>query len=131
LTLPSSELDAVLSLEERRIAAMKASDADALDAMLADQLVYTHSRARVDDKRSYLASVAGRAMTYLEITRENVQAARHGDTVVISARVRMQVDSKEGVRVLDNQSLSVWSKADGEWKYLAWQATPIAPARGS
>jgi ketosteroid isomerase-like protein len=126
MALQATELDAVLSLEDRRIAAMKSSDADALDAMIADELVYTHSRARVDTKRSYLASVAGRAMTYLEITRENVQAARHGDTVVISARVRMRVDSREGVRVLDNQSLSVWSKADGQWKYLAWQATPIA-----
>jgi hypothetical protein len=129
--MPSTELDTVLSLEERRIAAMKASDADSLDALLADQLVYTHSRARVDDKQSYLASVAAGAMTYLEITRENIRAARHGDTVVISARVRMRVDSKEGIRALDNQGLSVWSKADGQWKYLAWQATPIAPAAGS
>jgi ketosteroid isomerase-like protein len=127
--MQTNELDAVLSFEESRIAAMKASDAKALDAMLADELVYTHSRARVDNKRSYLASVAERAMTYVEITRENVQAARHGDTVIISARVRMHVDSKEGVRVLDNQGLSVWSKADGQWKFLAWQATPIAPAR--
>jgi ketosteroid isomerase-like protein len=127
--MQANELDLVLQLEERRIAAMKASDVDALDAMLADELVYTHSRARVDTKASYLASVAARAMTYAEITREDIHAARHGDTVVISARVRMHVDPKAGARVvLDNQSLSVWSKVDDTWKYLAWQATPIPPA---
>lgn len=121
-----TEIDHVLALEETRIAAMKASDAEVLERLLADELIYTHSRARLDTKASYLAAVRAHAMTYVEITRENVHAARHGDTVVITARFKMRVDAKDGTSLLlDTQCLSVWSRFAGNWQYLAWQATPI------
>ena len=47
----------ILALEDRRCAAMTGADADALAAMLHDDLVYTHSSGVVDDKASYLGAI--------------------------------------------------------------------------
>src|SRR5258708_37034428 len=52
----SSEKE-ILSLEEKRYAAMTASDFGALEALLHDQLLYTPSSAATDTKASWLESL--------------------------------------------------------------------------
>ena len=47
---------------------MLAGDAAVLDELCSDDLIYTHSKADSDDKRSYLHKVGTRYFTYLEIT---------------------------------------------------------------
>ena len=41
-------MDEIIELENQRIAAMIAGDEATLDAVLADDLIYTHSTARVE-----------------------------------------------------------------------------------
>ena len=47
----------VLALEHKRIEAMTKGDMKALEALVHDQLVYTHSSASVDDKASWIESM--------------------------------------------------------------------------
>ena len=47
---------------------MIAGDTVVLDELCSDDLIYTHSKADHDDKRSYLHKVGSRYFTYLEIT---------------------------------------------------------------
>jgi hypothetical protein len=53
-------IDEIKGLEDRRYWAMLAGDAAVLDELCSDDLIYTHSKADYDDKRSYLHKV-GRA----------------------------------------------------------------------
>ena len=58
----------IKALEDRRYRAMLAGDMAVLDELCSDDLIYTHSKADYDDKRSYLHKVGTRYFTYLEIT---------------------------------------------------------------
>ena len=44
----------IKALEDRRYRAMLAGDMAVLDELCSDDLIYTHSKADHDDKRSYL-----------------------------------------------------------------------------
>ena len=93
--MPSDDeaIDEIKALEDRRYRAMLAGDAAALDELCSDDLIYTHSKADYDDKRSYLHKVGTRHFTYPEIThpadrilvvdavwlRDQLVAARLGD----------------------------------------------------
>src|ERR1700735_4309012 len=51
-----------------RYSAILAVDMAVLDELCSDDLIYTHSKADYDDKRSYLHKVGSRYFIYLEIT---------------------------------------------------------------
>ena len=61
-------IDEIKALEDRRYRAMLVGDVAVLDELCSDDLIYTHSKADYDDKRSYLHEVGTRYFTYLEIT---------------------------------------------------------------
>jgi ketosteroid isomerase-like protein len=46
----------IINLDKKRMLAMATKDIAALDALLADDLVYTHSTARLDTKQSLMGS---------------------------------------------------------------------------
>ena len=56
-------IDEIKGLEDRRYRAMLAGDAAVLDELCSDDLIYTHSKADYDDKRSYLHKVGTRYFT--------------------------------------------------------------------
>ena len=47
-------MDEILALENRRIEAMLKGDVQTLEEILADDLIYTHTTARLDDKASFI-----------------------------------------------------------------------------
>jgi ketosteroid isomerase-like protein len=53
-------IDEIKVLEDRRYRAMLAGDIAVLDELCSDDLIYTHSKADYDDKRSYLHKVETR-----------------------------------------------------------------------
>lgn len=114
-------------LEERRYRAMLAADIAALDALLSDVLVYTHSNATVDDKASYLDKVATSYFDYREISRPDERIVVVGGTALVTGRMvaRVIMEGKTE-RHLDNRSLAVWAReGDGRWRFVAYQPTPI------
>ena len=63
-------MDEILALENRRIEAMLKGDVQVLDEILADDLIYTHTTARLDTKASFIDAVKTGKSVYnsLEIT---------------------------------------------------------------
>ncbi|MBA4789595.1 MAG: nuclear transport factor 2 family protein [Rhizobiales bacterium] len=118
--------DRIRVLEEQRYAAMLAADIPALDVLLSDNLVYSHSNATVDDKASYLAKVKSGHFEYLEISHPEERMVVIGSTVLVlgrmSGRVRMNGQAE---RRLNNRTLTVWAEEDGRWRMAAFQPTPI------
>ncbi len=115
----------IKQLEDQRYAAMCAADAAALDKLLADSLVYTHSYGGADSKASYLEGIRSKKWVYRKIERpkENIQV--HGDCVIVTGQVRIELLSDGKPKTLSSAYTDVWIKGPKGWQMVAWQSTPL------
>jgi ketosteroid isomerase-like protein len=116
----------IRSLEDRRYRAMCEADAKALDELLADSLVYTHSYGGADSKASYLEGIRGKKWVYRKVERpkENIQV--HGDCAVVTGQVRIELMAEGKPKTLNSAYTNVWIKGPKGWQMVAWQSTPLA-----
>jgi ketosteroid isomerase-like protein len=118
--------DTIKELEDRRYAAMCAADAAALDLLLADSLVYTHSYGGADSKASYLEGIRAKKWQYRRIERPKEEIQVHGDCAVVTGQVRIELLSDGKPKTLNSAYTNVWIKGVKGWQMVAWQSTPIA-----
>jgi uncharacterized protein (TIGR02246 family) len=119
-----SQIETVRDLEERRYRAMADRDVAALDALLADELVYTHSSSARDSKSSYLEALRAGRLDYERIEHPEEEILVSGDTAVVVGRMQATVLVNGARRSLDSATLAVWVRRDGRWQLLAYQSTP-------
>ena len=117
--------DDIRKLEDRRYKAMCDADAKALDELLADSLVYTHSYGGADSKASYLDGIRSKKWQYRKIERpkENIQV--HGDCAIVTGQVRIELLSEGKPKTLNSAYTNVWIKGAKGWQMVAWQSTPL------
>jgi ketosteroid isomerase-like protein len=117
--------DEIRKLEDRRYKAMCDADAKALDELLADSLVYTHSYGGADSKASYLDGIRSKKWQYRKIERpkENIQV--HGDCAIVTGQVRIELLSEGKPKTLNSAYTNVWIKGAKGWQMVAWQSTPL------
>ena len=115
----------IRSLEDQRYAAMCAADAAALDKLLADSLVYTHSYGGSDGKASYLEGVRAKRWVYRKIERPKANIQLHGDCAVVTGQVRIELLSEGKPKTLNSAYTNVWIKGPQGWQMVAWQSTPL------
>jgi ketosteroid isomerase-like protein len=113
----------ILALEEKRCAAMTGRDADALAAMLHDDLVYTHSSGVVDDKATYVDAIRSGRTRYHSIERAGEHVRAYGDTVLVTGNAAIEVDVNGQHKSLRLCYLDVWTRTPQGWKFVAWQST--------
>lgn len=113
----------ILGLEAKRIAAMVNKDIATLDALLADDLTYTHSGGTTDTKASFTTLIKERGR-YQGVDYSNTQVIPFpgGNTVAVRGRAQIRL---EGVAAYPVLFLDVWTRRDGAWKMVAWQATRV------
>ena len=111
----------VLRHEESRYQAMIARDFDALDRLLADDLIYTHNNAVVDDKPALLQRLRDRVAVYKKIVRSDVKVRIYGDTAVVTGQADITTEKSNPVV----RFVNVWVRAGAQWRNTLWQATPI------
>ena len=121
-TVATSVEKTILDLETKRIAAMVSKDLSTLDALLADDLSYTHSGGATDTKASFLTLIKERGR-YLGIDYSDTRVIPWGGhTVVVRGRAQIRLQGTASYPVL---FLDVWALRDGAWKMVAWQETRI------
>jgi ketosteroid isomerase-like protein len=115
--------DELQETDWRRRQAMIAADVAGLERLLAEELIWTHSSGKTDDKQSFLEKIAAKAVDYqsLEVTDDVVSS--QGDVMIHHGTLtgRVAVDGVE--KALRNRFLSVWQWRDGTFVLLAWQST--------
>ena len=116
-------IDEIKALEDRRYRAMIAGDAAVLDELCSDDLIYTHSKADYDDKRSYLHKVGSRYFTYLEITHPADRILVVDGAALVTGRMTAKVLVAGTIVHVDNRYLAVWVREQGAWKFVAYQPT--------
>ena len=113
----------IIELDRKRMTAMAEKDIVTLNAVLADDLIYTHSSARLDTKQSLIGNMESGATVYTSVVPSNVKAQDLGDTVVLTGECKISVNSggkpnSFGVRFTD-----VYANKGGKWQMVAWQST--------
>ena len=98
----------IKALEDRRYRAMLAGDMAVLDELCSDDLIYTHSKADYDDKRSYLHKVGTRYFTYLEITHPADRILVVDGAALVTGRMTAKVSVAGTIVHVDNRYLAVW-----------------------
>ena len=115
----------IRELESRRYRAMIEVDQAALEQLLADGMVYTHSNAATDGKASYIAGVTSGKWKYRKIDRPVEDIQVHGDTAVVTGQVRIDIVVEGQAKNMNSRFLNVWVKGAKGWQMTAWQSTPI------
>jgi ketosteroid isomerase-like protein len=117
------DVQELLTADAQRRDAMIAGDVDALSLLLSDELVWTHSSGRTDDKAAFLGAIAEGTVTYLALETENVGVSRHGDVYLCHGILNGRASRDGAEKALRNKFLSVWRRANGAFIMLAWQST--------
>jgi hypothetical protein len=113
----------ILRLETKRIAAMVSKDLTVLEALLSDDLTYTHSGGTTDTKASFITLIKERGRYQgVDYVNPQVIPLPGGNTVVVRGRAEIRLEGVPSYTVL---FLDVWALRDGAWKMVAWQATRV------
>ena len=112
----------IIDLDRKRMNAMAQKDIATLNALISDNLVYTHSTARLDTKKSLMDNMTSGATVYTSVEPSDVKAQDFGDTVVLTGSCRIGVMSggrpnSFGVRFTD-----VYANKGGRWQMVAHQS---------
>ena len=122
--MPGTE-QTLIDLDARRMKAMTDGDVATLKAILADDLSYFHSSARVDTKKSLIEGMESGVTSFDSIEPADVEARVYGSSGVVTGTARFRVSTQGrkldfGVRFTD-----VWVQTDGDWRMVAWQSTKL------
>ncbi len=117
----------IRKLEERRWAALLSADAAAVNELFADDLVWTHSSARIDSKASYISALGSGATRYLSVNRTEEKIRVLGDLALVHGAASMRVNVNGQEREANMRYLCVWLRQHGKTQMVAWQSTPAAP----
>ena len=79
----------IIDLDKKRMNAMAQKDYATLNELIADDLVYTHSSARLDTKQSLIGNMESGGTVYTSVVPSDVKAQDLGDTVVLTGSCRI------------------------------------------
>ena len=123
MTVGTNEAKEILALEDKRFAAM-VGDLAALEALLHDDLLYTHSSGLTDTKASWLASMRSGKTKYKSGVWSDRKVRFAGDTALVTGRAQLEAEVNGQPRTLRLVFLNAWTKTPKGWKFIAWQSTP-------
>ncbi len=115
----------VIDLDRKRMTAMATKDVATLEALLADELIYCHSSARLDTKQSLIGAMVSGATVYTGVEPSDVKAQDLGDTVVLTGIAQIKVTSNGTPNAFGVRFTDVYAKRNGAWQMVTWQSTRL------
>ena len=88
----SIEGEVLAAHDQRRVATLNV-DTDTVDAMMTDDLTFTHPNAAVDTKVQFIEALRSQGLQYQSITDEDLNVRVQGTTGVVSGICRIVVDA--------------------------------------
>jgi ketosteroid isomerase-like protein len=116
------------AVKELRTAWMK-QDRAKLEALTAEQLSYSHSDARLQNKAEFIAGAMGRKGTLKSLEWPEMTVQVVGNTAIVRHLWVSQSELDGKVNNVKIGVLQVWQKQDGTWRLLArasWRLPPPA-----
>ena len=117
----AGNVHAIIDLHRQRMQAMAAKDVATLEKVLADDLIYAHSTARLDTKRSLIDAMVSGKTIYTGVEPSEVKAQDLGDAVVLTGVAQIKVVSNgapnaTGVRFTDVNPTPTARLTRGGWQ---------------
>lgn len=113
----------VLAAMESLKAAMIAKDGAALDKLLSDDLMYTHSAGQEETKADFMKSIVSGKSIVERLDFMGTTVRTYGNTALVKGKVDLY-HSKTNIVHMD--VLHVWVKGPSGWKLVSRQATRLA-----
>jgi len=121
----ANNAQSIIDLDKKRMLAMAEKDFATLDAVLADDLIYTHSSARLDTKKSLIGTMQSGATVYTSVEPADVKAQDLGDAVVLTGVAQIEVVSQGKPNAFGVRFTDVYAKRNGRWQMVTWQSTRL------
>ncbi|MSP03116.1 MAG: nuclear transport factor 2 family protein [Acetobacteraceae bacterium] len=118
--------EAIIALDKKRMSATAAKDLATLDTLIADDLIYTHSSARMDTKKTLLGAMESGSTVYTSMVPSEVVAQDLGDTVVLTGVAAISVMSGGKPNSFKVRFTDVYAKRAAGWQMVTWQSTRLA-----
>ena len=115
----------IIDLDKKRMRAMAQKDITTLNALLGDELVYTHSSARLDTKQSLIRAMESGTTVYTAVEPSDVKAQELGDAVVLTGAARISVMSNGRPNSFGVRFTDVYVNRGGQWQMVTWQSTRL------
>lgn len=120
---------AVRAADDERVAATMAGDRARLEAIYSDDLHYTHSSGKTDNKAEHVDGIIKRTAKYEKFDYQTREFRRAGPGVMLmTGRVVIHSTASKGKTQNYVNFLAVWREEHGRWRFLAWQAAKNLPA---
>jgi ketosteroid isomerase-like protein len=116
----------IIALDRKRMQAMAEKDIATLRTVLADDLIYTHSSARLDSKQSLIGAMESGATVYTAVEPSDVKSQDLGDAVVLTGVAAISVMSNGKPNSFRVRFTDVYTRRDGKWQMVTWQSTRLA-----
>ena len=118
--------DAVLKNVEAFRAAQAAGNAEALVALLAEDLSYSHSNAKVDTKASLLDGVAKANYKWTSLEYKDPTVKIVGPAAIVRFNFVGEQEFTDGKKTPQNLHILMnWQKQGSDWKLLSRAATKL------
>jgi hypothetical protein len=124
--LENVALKAVRRLEQVRIDAIRANDADTMAQILDEKFININNEGTIFDKRSYITAVRTHCLTYsadLDLTQTDYRI--DGDVVILVGLMPGHARLEREQHVYHHRNMRVWRARGGDWKLLAWQSSSL------
>jgi hypothetical protein len=115
----------VIDLDKKRMTAMAQKDIATLNRLLDDDLIYTHSSARLDTKQSLIGNMESGSTVYTAVEPSDVKAQDLGDAVVLTGSCRISVMSQGRTNSFGVRFTDVYANKGGQWQMVTWQSTRL------
>jgi ketosteroid isomerase-like protein len=113
----------VIELDKKRMTAMAEKDIKTLNEIISDDLIYTHSSARLDTKKSLIGNMESGSTVYTSVVPSDVKAQDLGDTVVLTGVCRISVNAGGKANSFGVRFTDVYANKGGKWQMVTWQST--------
>jgi uncharacterized protein (TIGR02246 family) len=106
----------VLKIEEERNQALQKGDAEELDRIYTDDLVYTNARGFVLTKAQHLADIRAKNLKLTSMEHSDVEVRVHGNTGIVTGISTSLVEYKGVASSSPRRYVNVYVKEDGMWR---------------
>ena len=115
----------IIDLDKKRMTAMAEKDIRTLNDIISDDLIYTHSSARLDTKQSLIGNMQSGSTVYQAVEASDVKAQDLGSAVVLTGVARIRVMSGGKPNAFAVRFTDVYANRGGKWQMVTWQSTRL------
>lgn len=115
----------IIELDRQRMVAMAAKDIATLNKVIGDDLIYTHSTARLDTKQSLIGGMESGATVYTSMVPSDVVAQDLGDVVVLTGVATIGVNVNGAPNTFRVRFTDVYANRAGQWQMVTWQSSKL------